>query len=370
MKNSSIVLTNTSGLSTLPTLPVWRKGHDPWATHQGVARTWQTTLFSVVGFALLLIGLTTANGWGQVASQGTAGPPLATVDGEVINVYRALDESPSYVVQILVQRSAAERIDDIRQGIQFPAPGECVYVQLQPSVRGGSPQLPRPGVFVRASLQKAANHVWSPAGANWLVETGLAEATDLTTAQTQLGLTTETVALTSGDALRVVAVTPSSPAAQAGFEVGDILVDAAGARLSRPEQLDAAIRRTDGKLSITVRDIRTGKNVPVEVQWDADMRANEDSTRRADLGVTGELAFLSGEEVVKVTQVAAQSPAARAGLAPGWLILSVDGIPATSPDRLTELVRAAAVDRVVLEVHNPDNNQRRTVRVDLGGGGR
>ncbi len=331
----------------------------------GAERFFHRLLFECVCLALGATLLFPTNGWGQIAPQGSLDPALAIVEGQVVNVYRAIYNDQSYVAQILVQRSAAARIEDLHRGVVFPAPGDFVYVHLEASERGESPQTPRPGTVVRASLQQRGNRMWEPAGAQWLADAEGAPESEQRSSTDLVGLTTETVPLSGGNALRVVAVKPESPAAQAGFEVGDILVEADGARLSRPDQLDAALRRNSGKLSILVRDIRTGKNVPVEVQWNAEMREGVGAGRRVKLGVTGELAFLSGEEVVKVTEVVPQSPAARAGLAPGWLIISVDGNPATSAERLGELIRTAAADQVVLEVQNPDNKQRRTIRVDL-----
>jgi S1-C subfamily serine protease len=52
-------------------------------------------------------------------------------------------------------------------------------------------------------------------------------------------------------------VAPGSPAARAGLEAGDILVQANQHRLDSPQNLSAAIQSAGGSLLLTVIDVRT-----------------------------------------------------------------------------------------------------------------
>jgi S1-C subfamily serine protease len=161
--------------------------------------------------------------------------------------------------------------------------------------------------------------------------------------------------------LKVLAVAPDSPAAQAGIEVGDVLIKANRTPIASPEQLAAAVRDSDGNVTVTVRDVRTGRDVAVEVQAGVAPR-----TRPANisLGVKVELAFYQGEPAVKVVEVEPNSPAQRARIAPGMLIVIVNGTRVTNPDKLAEAERTAA-GALKLQVVNPGDRSEQTVDVKL-----
>src|SRR4029078_13198464 len=78
-----------------------------------------------------------------------------------------------------------------------------------------------------------------------------------------LSISAETVTLGQRTALKVTRVVADSPAAKAGLEDNDVLVAADGAPLTSPEQLGTALRKSGATLTLTVRDSRTGKDVPV-----------------------------------------------------------------------------------------------------------
>jgi hypothetical protein len=80
-----------------------------------------------------------------------------------------------------------------------------------------------------------------------------------------LGVVADPVSVGERVALKVTEVMPGSPAQAAGIESGDVILEANGAATTTPEQLAAAVRRSGNVLKLTVRNVRTGESVPVNV---------------------------------------------------------------------------------------------------------
>lgn len=186
------------------------------------------------------------------------------------------------------------------------------------------------------------------------------------------GVSAETVRLGQRTALKVIRVEPGSPAAKAGVEVGDVLVAADGAPLTGPEQLGIAIRKSGPTMTLTVRDSRTGRDVPVPIAFGGEQPVNplpdlapKPAPGRRDLGAVTELAFYDVDSAVKITEVTPGSPAAQAGLEPGILILKVDGKVIIHPNDLTEAVRNSA-GKVKLSIVDPRSGKKSDVDVSLG----
>ena len=183
-----------------------------------------------------------------------------------------------------------------------------------------------------------------------------------------LGLSTERVSLGRESALKVVSVTPNSPAANAGIEPGDILVKANGIALESDRQLAQSYRESGGQFALTVRDVRSGRDVLVNIESDAAVPNSDPSIdlnmKAKPLGVTTALAFYGGEPVLKVTEVASGSPAERAGITIGLLILKANGQPTSSEEKLREAERGSR-GRLELQVVDPSDRRERTVRVTL-----
>ena len=169
-------------------------------------------------------------------------------------------------------------------------------------------------------------------------------------------------------ALKVVRVTPNSPAANAGIEPGDILVEANRVPLKSEAQLADAYRKSGGKFALTVRNVRSGRDVLVDVETNAirvDDAPNLGRNRKTEpLGVTAELAFYGGEAAVKVTKVKPGSPAARAGITAGILILKANGKSVANPKELDEAERVSR-GKLELNVVDPSNRKERVVKVAL-----
>lgn len=189
-----------------------------------------------------------------------------------------------------------------------------------------------------------------------------------------LGISAEPVAIGMRSALKVLHVKPQSPAAAAGIEVGDILVKANGVALTRPEHLAAALRKTGPVLTLTVRDVRTGKDVPVEVKLSATSPTPPSpnprtptpthSASQSRLGVVTELAFHDNEAAVKISEVEPSSPAAKAGLRAGTLIIRADNQPILHPNDLLDAERRAG-KQIALRLVDAQTGRESSVTVPL-----
>lgn len=203
-----------------------------------------------------------------------------------------------------------------------------------------------------------------------------------------LGISAEPIALGQRTALKVVRVDPDSPGARAGLEPGDVIVAANGAAVTGAEQLAAALRKSGPTLTLTVRDVRSGRDTPVEVLFGGGTKPASptiavqptapgaapspaptpgSSSGGGRLGAVTELTFYDVEAAVKVTEVEAGSPAARAGLQPGLIILQANGSPVLHPSELIEAVRKSG-PTLKLTVIDPRSNRKSTVNVSLDPG--
>lgn len=180
-------------------------------------------------------------------------------------------------------------------------------------------------------------------------------------------------------AFRVTEVQPNSAAQAAGIEVGDIIVKADGTRIMDQKSLDAAAKNNRGSLTLTVKDSRSGREVPIEVNLKntaargstpADTRGSTPSTpapsgtNRA-LGVATEATTVDLTLAVKVTRVEPGSPAERAGVRAGDIITAVDDSAVFAPDLLDALVGQSKSGQVTLSILSGRTGQTSRVKVDV-----
>jgi serine protease Do len=81
----------------------------------------------------------------------------------------------------------------------------------------------------------------------------------------RLGAVTELVFFDVDPAAKVTEVEPGGPAARAGIEPGDVIVEANGAPVLHPKNLEEAVRKSGPTLKLIVVDPRTQKKTPVDV---------------------------------------------------------------------------------------------------------
>ena len=171
--------------------------------------------------------------------------------------------------------------------------------------------------------------------------------------------------------MKVIRVEPGSPAQKAGIEIGDVIVAANGVPVTGVEVLSAVLKKSGPSLTVTVRDTRSGRDVPVEVKVGgpdagtaapipADTPIPAGTGRK--LGAVTELVFYDVNPAVKVTEVEPNSPAARAGIEPGDIIIEANGTPVLHPKTLEELVRKSAANAQTSgrrSQHQQENTRRR-----------
>ncbi len=189
-----------------------------------------------------------------------------------------------------------------------------------------------------------------------------------------LGLAAEPVTIGQRTAMKITRVEPNSPAAKAGLEVNDVIVEANGQAVTGTEQLSSAVRKSGATLTLTVRDSRTGRNTPVEVALGTAKAEvplpggpldNDPSMKKSSkLGAVTELAFYNIEAAVRITEVEQGSPAERAGLRVGTLILEANGKSILHPNTLNEVVRSSG-PTLKLKIVEPNSTTPSAINVAL-----
>ncbi len=86
----------------------------------------------------------------------------------------------------------------------------------------------------------------------------------------RLGAVTELVFYDVDPAVKVTEVEPGSAAALAGISPGDVIVEANGAPVLHPKELDELVRKSGPTLKLMVVNQRTGQKSPVEVKLGAE----------------------------------------------------------------------------------------------------
>jgi len=176
-------------------------------------------------------------------------------------------------------------------------------------------------------------------------------------------------------------VTPESPAAKAGFEPGDVITQYGGKTIHSPRDLQTLVERTTVDSKETVKVLRDGKQVELNVvvkpfpAKEADVAASSDEERHGDqhsgfksdeLGVeVAELTKNNAKQLgfedykgVVITGVEDDSPAAHAGLHEGMLIMKVGKQHVASVADFKAAMKDAQIDKGVLLLVRTDNGNR------------
>lgn len=143
--------------------------------------------------------------------------------------------------------------------------------------------------------------------------------------------------LPEADGKLVVAdVADNSPAAHAGLQPGDVLVQVAGQSVASAEALQDLLQSRAAGEEVTVIVLRDEKPVELTATLGAASRPMKPTTQRAVLGLrVGDPAEGEG---VPIEQITPGSSADKAKLKVGEIILKADGVPLTSSDKLREVL--------------------------------
>jgi len=163
-------------------------------------------------------------------------------------------------------------------------------------------------------------------------------------------------------------VEPDSPADKGGVQVGDIIVEWDGKSVDGPNTLSRLVKRTMIDQPVDVVVNREGERVTLQVTTGELKQENSENQEDGDDQDRGgdreddyelvegmELASMNdslrrrysiGEETegVVVTRVARRSPAFRARIRPGAVILRVNQRPVSSPSDVVDIVEEARAD--------------------------
>jgi serine protease Do len=197
-----------------------------------------------------------------------------------------------------------------------------------------------------------------------------------TAAVRSLGMSAEPVMIGQRTGMKVTGVEPQSPVQKAGIEPGDVIVAANGVPITGADTLSAVLHKSGASLTLTVRDTRTGRDLPVEVKLGApdagsvtpipaDPTLPTGTGRR--LGAVTEIVFHDVDPAAKVTEVERGGPADTAGIEPGDIIVEANGTPVLHPKTLDEIVRNSG-PVLKLMVVDPRTRKKTPVEVQLGGG--
>ena len=156
-----------------------------------------------------------------------------------------------------------------------------------------------------------------------------------------------------------------TPAAKAGLQSGDVIVEFSGKAITDPRELQLLVESADMEKSHSLKVIRDGKTVELSLRPEImpeDLNAERPSSlesrsdRLEDLGMaieelSPEVAKqlgIEGVEGVLISEVRAGSPAQRQGLEPGNVITHVNRQPVNSKNKLMELIKSDSDDDGVL----------------------
>jgi serine protease Do len=176
----------------------------------------------------------------------------------------------------------------------------------------------------------------------------------------------------AGEGVLVADVVRSGPSAAAGIEPGDIITAVDGRSVTEPSALRDAVAALQPGHKAELALIRAGKARTLAVELgqrpalgDEPSSAAQSPARQGRWGIalddlSGELAEQLGLESTSgalVAQVEPSSPAARAGLQPGDVIVEVDGVAVESAARCAQALRNVEGGQVRLLVRNADGQR-------------
>ena len=161
--------------------------------------------------------------------------------------------------------------------------------------------------------------------------------------------------------VRVVRVVENSPAARAGLRAGDVVLAAGGHELFDPDELQALVH--DGEPGDTLQlEVQRGDavfDIPVVLAAAAGGAAAPREPSYLVDPARARAAWADAEDGVRLASLADDSPLHDAGLAPGALVVGIEGAPVRSARALLRRLETHAPgSRVELLVREPDGAAR------------
>jgi hypothetical protein len=176
---------------------------------------------------------------------------------------------------------------------------------------------------------------------------------------------------TEGNALRVKERVLGAAAANAGIELGDILLKVGETRVKTEADLTAALAAANGKVVVTYFNPRDTKVETRELTPDAGSIGVKVEPVTVDLqedeAKPQPEPEPTGPTAVQLTEVTARSAAARAGIQVGDVIVSVGGKRISTPAELTAALKAAGDEAEVTYV-NPEDGKFETKKLKVTDG--
>ncbi|HYG89279.1 MAG TPA: DegQ family serine endoprotease [Azospirillum sp.] len=153
----------------------------------------------------------------------------------------------------------------------------------------------------------------------------------------------------------VADVPKDSPAAKAGIQPGDVIIEYAGKPVNEPNALTAMVAQTRPGDTARIVVMRDGQTIPLDVriqelQPAGLAEAQPQKPGEGQLGLTlapvtpelrREFGFGADAQGAVVVEVVPNSPAARVGLQPGDIITRVGQAPVTGPSDVAKAVEEA-----------------------------
>jgi serine protease Do len=173
----------------------------------------------------------------------------------------------------------------------------------------------------------------------------------------------------------VASVMPSSPADKAGVQAGDVIVGFNNMEVNSADHLPLLVGTTSIGSTVPLKVLRAGSekmlDVTIEKLAENDANAPQELAKDNAAAATGALGLavtgLSDQERkeanidtdgVLVREVRADSPASRAGLEAGDVIISVNNTSIKSPEELKSIVDKAPTDKPLAMLIQRDDQKR------------
>ena len=154
----------------------------------------------------------------------------------------------------------------------------------------------------------------------------------------------------------VIRIEEQSPAARAGLQLGDVIVQLAETPVRTVADLQAALARREPNTAVRLRVIRYGREVTLDVTPGIVRSGGRPEAPAATAGGSARAGLQVAEQGGRVVIAAVQpySTAARAGVRAGQVVVSANGRQIGSVEQLADVVREARAGALSLVVDDPE----------------